>query len=326
MKKRENHLEDRDMLHRQPRTPRMRRIHVTARLIAIMIVLVIWFALLSDYAIVMQSVLKEKSLVSEQRLPSTGISEEAYKPLGDGKSKVLEHEPIHLLGGAEDEKGTLRGGESKVPKQEEERGLVPEEVHQGGESEQSGSTHFGNKTICFITSVFGTSVEKADKLPNVENSFPNDTASDYDFLLFTNLENLTSPGWTNIVIMDLPYRRFITQSRWGKFLGWRHKGLSHCGTVIYMDGYVKPQTANGLAPFREVAAQVAQSEVGLAQVTHPLNRRMRNLEKILKEIVKTKKDVPANVNATMQWLREQPDFDNKCTYYLNKWFGKFSHD
>jgi hypothetical protein len=96
--------------------------------------------------------------------------------------------------------------------------------------------------------------------------------------------------------------------------------------VIYMDGYVKPQTANGLAPFREVAAQVAQSEVGLAQVTHPLNRRMRNLEKILKEIVKTKKDVPANVNATMQWLREQPDFDNKCTYYLNKWFGKFSHD
>jgi hypothetical protein len=101
-----------------------------------------------------------------------------------------------------------------------------------------GSTPDGNHTmICFVTSVFGTSVDTIDKLWNVANIFPNDDSSEYEFLLFTNLENFISPGWTNIVLTDLPYRRFITQSRWGKFVGWRHEGLAHCDTVIYMDGY-----------------------------------------------------------------------------------------
>jgi hypothetical protein len=132
----------------------------------------------------------------------------------------------------------------KVPYKDEERGNASDGVAvppQSGESEQAGSTPYRNNNtmICFVTSVFGRSAEKADKPPNVENIFPNDTASEYEFLLFTNMENLTSPGWTNIVLTDLPYRRFITQSRWGKFVGWRHKGLAHCGTVIYMDAYGK---------------------------------------------------------------------------------------
>jgi hypothetical protein len=212
----------------------------------------------------------------------------------------------------------------KFPYKDEERENVSDEVavpQQGGKSEQSEDTHYGhnNTIICFVTSVFGTSVEKADKPPNVENIFPNDTASDHDFLLFTNLENLTSHGWTNIVLTDLPYRRFITQSRWGKFVGWRHQGLAHCGIVIYMDAYVKPQTKNGLAPFCKIAKRVSESEVGLAQITHPLNGL--SFEKILTATLKTKKDVVANTNATMQWLREQPDFAKRLPYYLNKWFA-----
>jgi hypothetical protein len=87
---------------------------------------------------------------------------------------------------------------------------------------------------------------------------------------------------------------------------------------------VRPQTKKGLAPFRGVSDVVSQAESGLAQVTHPLNGL--SLEKILTAILKTKKDVPANTNATMQWLREQPDFAKRLPYYLNKWFGKFSRD
>jgi hypothetical protein len=198
---------------------------------------------------------------------------------------------------------------------------------QGSESNHSvathsgNNTHYGNNTICFVTSVFGTSVEKADKPRNVENIFPNDTVSEYDFFLFTNLENLISPGWMNIALTDLPYRRFITHSRWGKFVGWRHKDLAHCGTVIYMDAYVKPQKKKGLAPFRRVAAQVAQSEAGLAQVNHVWNGK--TMDRILEMIIKNKKDVAANTNATMRWFREQPDFNNTMPYYINKWFGKY---
>jgi hypothetical protein len=164
----------------------------------------------------------------------------------------------------------------------------------------------------------------SDKPPNVEHIFRNDTASDYDFFLFTNLKELSSPGWTNIVLTDLPYRRFITQSRWGKFVGWRHKDLTHCGTVIYADGYVKPQSKNGLAPFRKIAAKVAQSEVGLAQVTH--NMHGRRISGILNLLVENKKDVAANTEASWKWFQEQPDFVNKLPYYLNKFFGTFPHD
>jgi hypothetical protein len=174
-------------------------------------------------------------------------------------------------------------------------------------------------------SVFGASVEMADKPPEVENIFPSDDSSDYDFFLFTNLENLTSPGRTNIVLTDLPYRRFITQSRWAKFVGWRHKGLVHCETVIYTDAYITPQSKNGLAPFREVAAKINQSEAGLAQDTHD-QMNGTPMHTILMMIAAYKKDVAANTNASLKWLQKQPDFAFAMPYYINKWFGKFSSD
>jgi hypothetical protein len=45
------------------------------------------------------------------------------------------------------------------------------------------------------------------------------------------------------------------------------------------------------------------------------------MTRIFKFIVSNKKELPANVNATMQWLREQPDFKEKIPYYLNKYFA-----
>jgi hypothetical protein len=147
----------------------------------------------------------------------------------------------------------------KVPYKDEERGNVSDEIAvplQDGESEKSGARHHGKKkTICFITCVFGTSVEKTDKPQNVRKIFKKEKRSDYDFRLFTNLENLPTPGWKKIVLKDLPYRRFITQSRWGKFVGWRHESLAHCGTVIYTNAYVSLNTQKRLKPFRKLAAK-----------------------------------------------------------------------
>jgi hypothetical protein len=308
----------------------MKRRHVILWILVSLILVFTAHELSSDYG----SVLKQKKqwLVSERRLPSGGHnkSEEAFnRPLG-GSNITLEHEHTHQLEVPEEANGPLRGGERQISTKEEEREDISDEVHpprQDGKSDQSGDTaHYGknNTTICFVTSIFGASVEMSDQPPNVANIFRNDTASDYDFFLFTNLENLTSPGWTNIVLTDLPYRRFITQSRWGKFVGWRHKDLAHCGTVIYTDGYVKPQSKKGLAPFRKIAAQVAQSEAGLAQVTH--NMDGRRISGILNLLVENKKDVAANTEASWKWFQEQPDFDNKSHYYLNKWFGKFPRD
>jgi hypothetical protein len=304
----------------------MKRRHAAVWILVSLVLVFTAHELSSDY----RSVLKQNQwLVSETRLPDGGHnkSEEAVKiPLG-GSKNILEHAPTtHLLEVPEEANGSLRGGERQVSTIEEEREDVSYEVFppvQDGDREQSETKHYqNNTTICFITSIFGSSVEVSDKPPNVANIFQNDTSSDYDFFLFTNLEKLTSPGWTNIVLTDLPYRRFITQSRWGKFVGWRHKGLAHCGTVIYTDGYVKPQSKNGLVPFHKIAAQVAHSEVGLAQVTH--NMDGRRISGILNLLVENKKDVAANTEASWKWFQEQPDFANKLPYYLNKWFGKFS--
>jgi hypothetical protein len=186
-----------------------------------------------------------------------GVPEEANGPLRGGERQVSKEkgERERISGGGlvplQGNEGEQTAGHihdetkehdaEKVYHKDEKRGNASDgvAVPQQGGVEQAGATHYRNNNtmICFVTSVFGRSVEKADKPPNVENIFPNDDTSEYEFLLFTNLKNLSSPGWTNIVLTDLPYRRFITQSRWGKFVGWRHKGLAHCGTVIYMDGY-----------------------------------------------------------------------------------------
>jgi hypothetical protein len=184
----------------------------------------------------------------------------------------------------------------------------------------SVDTNVENKPICFTTSIFGTSVEAADKPQNVENYFPKFKPSEYDFILFTNLEDMPAPGWTKIVKKDLPYRRFITQSRYGKFVGWREKALSHCGTVIFSDGYVLPQPK--LEIFHKVAKRVTESELGLSQVMH--HRYKQGVDNIVKSILQQQKDLPENAKVTLKWLRAQPDFRKYMPYYLGKYFGKFS--
>lgn len=177
--------------------------------------------------------------------------------------------------------------------------------------------------ICFVTSVFGTDSKGVDLPLDVRNYYPKE-GNLTDFILFTNLDDLPAPGWKKIIKNNLPYRRFITQSRWGKFVGWRDPGMSHCEVVVYFDGYIMPKNNKGLSPFRKLAYQLFDSEVGLAQVKHTWDGF--GFDKCFELIVETQKDVPENVKASLDWLHKQPDFDNNSTYYLNKWFGKFFSD
>jgi hypothetical protein len=185
----------------------------------------------------------------------------------------------------------------------------------------SAGTNVEHETICFTTSIFGPSAKAVDKPQDVRKYFPESKPSEYDFILFTNLEDLPALGWKKIVKADFPYRRFITQSRWGKFVGWRDEGLSHCGTVMFSDGYVLPKKKS-LHMLRKVAEKVAQSELGLAQVIH--HRTGQGIDNISKSVLKQKKDLPENAKVTLKWLRTQPDFDKYMPYYLGKYFGKSS--
>jgi hypothetical protein len=239
---------------------------------------------------------------------------------------LKEHQLIlseqHLLPTSSEETISLREAEL-VPKQEQDRELVPEKVRVSLLDDDKSKLFAGtydvrNTTLCFITSIFGANVKHADSPRNVTGIFSNYT-SPFDFLLFTNLEDISAPGWTKVVKTDLPYKRFITQSRWAKFMGWRDEALSHCGTIIYFDGYLRP--VNNLSKFHDLAANITKSESGYAAIAHP-GLKKRGMEKLLHRIVKHKKDLLVNVNATHKWLREQPDFHDKIKYYLNKYLGE----
>jgi hypothetical protein len=243
---------------------------------------------------------------------------------------LKEHQLLleqHILPTSSEETVSLRETDS-APKQEQDRELVPEKVQVSLLDDDTKSKLFAgmddvrNASLCFITSIFGSSVKNADSPRNVTGIFSNYT-SPFDFLLFTNLEDLSAPGWTKVIKTDLPYKRFITQSRWAKFMGWREEALSHCGTIIFFDGYMRP--VNNLGKFQELAANISKSESGYAAIPHPgLKKRNGKLgmEKLLHKIVKNKKDLLVNVNATHKWLREQPDFHDKIQYYLNKYLGE----
>jgi hypothetical protein len=170
--------------------------------------------------------------------------------------------------------------------------------------------------ICFISSIFGPSVETADRPHDFTNYKMSNTTS-FQFFLYTNLEDLETPGWTKVV-RNFSYRRFITQSRWGKFMAWKDPEMKACQTIFYFDGHFKP--AGTATRFRSVAKAIKESKFGLAQKPHPDFNRSALAE--FDAIMIHKKDILKNVNASIDWLQAQPDFYNNCTLYENSAFGK----
>jgi hypothetical protein len=169
--------------------------------------------------------------------------------------------------------------------------------------------------ICFVSSIFAPDTKTADR-PNDFTKYRMVNNVSFQFFLYTNLEDLTTPGWTK-VLRNFSYRRFITQSRWGKFMAWKDPEIKPCQTIFYFDGFFTP----GRSPkrFVQLAEQIKESEFGLAQKLHPAGRSAIGE---FAEILRSKRDIKRNVKASIEWLQAQPDFHNNCTLYENSFFGK----
>jgi hypothetical protein len=183
------------------------------------------------------------------------------------------------------------------------------------------------KKICFVTSIFGESLRRADKPSHVVDLVD---CARYRFYIFTNLWDLKAPGWTKLAkygLYRLPYSRMITNSRYGKFLAWQEPEVRQsCRAVFYMDGYVKPrleQSDKFYALAHNLTTKTAQdyNNPGLAQVLHPTFQGL-SIKEIFEGIVGRQKDMPEHTNLTFNWMQSQPDYQTHLPYYLNKYFGK----
>jgi hypothetical protein len=169
--------------------------------------------------------------------------------------------------------------------------------------------------ICFVSSIFAPTVDTADQ-PHDFSNFKLTNTSSFKFFIYTNLEDLETPGWTKVLRKFTTYRRFITQSRWGKFMAWKDPEMKACLAIFYFDGYFKPNV-NG-ERLVKLANSIKKSKFGLAQRQSP-KRRTALAE--FAQILKGGKDIEKNVNASIAWLHSQPDFHNNCTLYKNANFG-----
>jgi hypothetical protein len=170
--------------------------------------------------------------------------------------------------------------------------------------------------ICFVSSIFAPTIKTADR-PNDVTSFKMENTTSFQFFMYTNLEDLESLGWTK-VLRNFNYRRFITQSRWGKFMAWKDPEMEACQTIFYLDGHYKPGKRTP-ARVAQIAEKIRESEFGLAQMLHPTtSSAIGEFDNILR----FNKDIIKNVNASIDWLQSQPDFYNNCTVYHNAIFGK----
>jgi hypothetical protein len=192
----------------------------------------------------------------------------------------------------------------------------------------------GMKDVCFVTCIFGDSVGQVDQPANVEWYRRHWCSARFD--LVTNLPNLPAPGWNKHVssnytttaagqLQQQPYSN-IVQSREAKFLAW--KVLPHvkesCRAVVYLDGYLTPKLGTW-RKFRRIAQQVQGDSEGwgLAQVKQPYfnGYTMENILNI--SIVQMHKDTTEHVQDTLEWMRQQDDYQEVMTYYLNKYLGTY---
>ena len=198
--------------------------------------------------------------------------------------------------------------------------------------------------ICFIKTSYAESTSKGDDLNHASNNmtsfqheFPNTK-----FYLFTNLidddktnsnsttksSSSSSNGWTKIIFEpSLPYKRQITQSRYGKFLAWILPEIyESCDVIFYLDGSMIPRK-NRHKDILKLSQKIKTSNRGLMQLKHYIYTQMNDSQVYgpMEEydlIVKLKKDTVDNVAKSIDWLNSQPDFDNNSTtIWANTYFG-----
>eukprot|EP00536_Pseudo-nitzschia_multiseries_P001217 jgi/Psemu1/282873/fgenesh1_pg.15_\ len=212
--------------------------------------------------------------------------------------------------------------------------------------------------ICFITAQYASSTDQLDNLVNLREEAPrffSDRHKDhYHFFAFTNRRDWIDKasqssqtskstskskskkaannqggakpkenGWT-ILVQEFPperFQRFITQSRWPKFQGFRHEQIVRsCDVVFYMDGTVLP--IGSPWKFQTEARRILNSGVQLSQELHPHSHEDGGgIAGEMERCRRKNKDIESNLKATLDWFHAQPDFTNDCQMYQNTFFG-----
>ncbi|KAG7350938.1 hypothetical protein IV203_010298 [Nitzschia inconspicua] len=188
--------------------------------------------------------------------------------------------------------------------------------------------------VCFVTCIFGKSVEEVDQPANVEWYLTH--WCNVQFFLVTNLPTLPAEGWNKIVqptseLHNNHSNDFIVKSREAKFLGWKvlPNVQEQCAAVVYMDGYLQPKrrsswwnpaSTSTLIKFRNIVDQVQNHPWGLSQVKQAYFNGLPTTT-ILQNLVRDRKDTAEHVNSTLSWLQQQDDYQDVVTYYLNKYFA-----
>jgi hypothetical protein len=169
--------------------------------------------------------------------------------------------------------------------------------------------------VCFVTSIFSASPDTSDRPPDITD-IQEDNPS-FRFFAFTNMPDLDAPGWTVMVKDFSQYRRYITQSRWAKFMGWKDPSVQGCQAVFYMDGFCGPKLKHS-ERYKRLAKAIHDSEFGLFQNQHEVAEGpIDELDRILVR----HKDIANNVEASKAWLVAQPDFRRDALIYENHYIG-----
>ena len=169
--------------------------------------------------------------------------------------------------------------------------------------------------VCFVTSVYASSPDLADRPPDVREI--RDANPTFAFFAFTCMEQpLDAPGWT-IKQKTFGYKRFITQSRWAKFMAWQDNDVRGCQAVLYMDGFCGPKLKHS-DRYKRLAKEIHESEFGLFQNQHDVAKGPLNE---LNRIAQRNKDIAKNVKASKEWLLAQPDFRPDIPMYANHYIG-----
>lgn len=170
--------------------------------------------------------------------------------------------------------------------------------------------------VCFVTSVYSASADTSDRPPDVTDI--QEANPSFQFFAFTNLPNLDAPGWTvKVKTYESSYRRYITQSRWAKFMGWKDESVQGCQAVFYMDGFCGPKLKHS-ERYKRLAKGIHDSHFGVFQNQHEIAEGPLDE---LDRIVERRKDIAKNVQASKAWLIAQPDFRPDAAIYENHYIG-----
>jgi len=169
--------------------------------------------------------------------------------------------------------------------------------------------------ICFVTSLFSNN----PKLIEREGPYPianyNNTDPSFKYYYFTNAHDLPSNGWEVIVMddMDKSFSRYITQSRWPKFMGFRHYKLQGCKGIIYSDANRPPRDLRSDI-WEDLVNQVMNSPSGIMQDRRP---GRQTIFQEMHSIVERKKDIAQNIDTSKKWFLNQDDFHDDASGWWN---------